>query len=51
VGTDAGFAILYNAANSFDGNTGDYDVQRVKVTFEGNVEYVLGQYAYYRYRS
>ena len=42
VGTDAGFAILYNAANSFDGNTGDYDVQRVKVTFEGNVEYVLG---------
>ena len=42
VGTDAGFAILYNAANAFDGASGDYDVQRVKVTFEGNVEYVLG---------
>jgi hypothetical protein len=42
VGTDAGFAILYNASNTFDGNPGDYDVQRVKVTFEGNVEYVLG---------
>ena len=42
VGTDAGFAILYNASNTFDGNQGDYDVQRVKVTFEGNVEYVLG---------
>ena len=42
VGTDAGFAILYNASNTFNGNPGDYDVQRVKVTFEGNVEYVLG---------
>ena len=42
VGTDAGFAILYNAANTFAGNAGDFDVQRVKVTFEGNVEYVLG---------
>ena len=42
VGTDAGFAILYNASSSFDANAGEYDVQRVKVTFEGNVEYVLG---------
>ena len=42
IGTDAGFAILYNAANAFGGNPGDYDVQRVKVSFEGNVEYVLG---------
>ena len=42
VGTDAGFAILYNAGSSFEANAGEYDVQRVKVTFEGNVEYVLG---------
>ena len=42
IGTDAGFAILYNAASAFGSNPGDYDVQRVKVTFEGNVEYVLG---------
>ena len=42
VGTDAGFGILYSAANSFDAEGGDYNVQRVKVQFEGNVEYVLG---------
>ena len=42
IGTDAGFAILYNASSSFDANPGEYDAQRVKVQFEGNVEYVLG---------
>jgi len=42
IGTDAGFAILYNATNTFDALPGEYDAQRVKVTFEGNVEYVLG---------
>lgn len=42
IGTDAGFAILYNASNAFDATPGDYDAQRVKVSFEGNVEYVLG---------
>jgi hypothetical protein len=42
VGTDAGFGILYSAANSFEAEAGDYNVQRVKVQFEGNVEYVLG---------
>ena len=42
IGTDAGFAILYNASNAFGANPGDYDAQRVKVSFEGNVEYVLG---------
>ncbi|MDB3905107.1 hypothetical protein N9335_01370 [Crocinitomicaceae bacterium] len=42
IGTDAGFAILYNASNAFDAYPGDYDAQRVKVSFEGNVEYVLG---------
>ena len=42
IGTDAGFAILYNAANAFGANPGEFDAQRVKVSFEGNVEYVLG---------
>ena len=42
IGTDAGFAILYNASNSFGSSPGEYDAQRVKVSFEGNVEYVLG---------
>lgn len=42
VGTDAGFGILYNASSSFDAQPGDYNIQRVKVKYEGNVEYVLG---------
>ncbi len=42
IGTDAGFAILYNASNAFGASPGEYDAQRVKVSFEGNVEYVLG---------
>jgi hypothetical protein len=42
IGTDAGFAILYNGSNSFNAAAGEYDAQRVKVKFEGNVEYVLG---------
>ncbi len=42
IGTDAGFAILYNASRSFDATPGNYNAQRIKVQFEGNVEYVLG---------
>jgi hypothetical protein len=42
IGTDAGFAILYGGSSAFDANAGGYDAQRVKVQFEGNVEYVLG---------
>ncbi|NBR12978.1 MAG: hypothetical protein EBU01_00205 [Crocinitomicaceae bacterium] len=42
IGTDAGFAILYNANSAFDASAGEYDAQRIKVKFEGNVEYVLG---------
>ena len=42
IGTDAGFAILYSANSSFDSSPGEYDAQRVKVQYEGNVEYVLG---------
>jgi len=42
IGTDAGFAILYNSDAAFDGSAGDFDAQRIKIEFEGNVEYVLG---------
>ncbi len=42
VGTESGFAILYNSQASFDASPGDYELQRIKLEFEGNVEYVLG---------
>lgn len=42
IGTDAGFAILYNSDAAFGASPGDYDAQRIKIEFEGNVEYVLG---------
>ncbi len=42
IGTDNGFAVLYNADNAFGASSGDYNAQRIKVEFEGNVEYVLG---------
>ncbi len=42
IGTEAGFAILYNTDGAFDGGPGEYNAQRIKLEFEGNVEYVLG---------
>lgn len=42
IGTDAGFAVLYNAPNAISASPGDYNAQRIKLEFEGNVEYVLG---------
>jgi hypothetical protein len=42
IGTDNGFAVLYNADGSFDASAGGYNAQRIKLEFEGNVEYVLG---------
>ncbi len=42
IGTDNGFAILYNADNAFDAGPGEYNAQRLKIEYEGNVEYVLG---------
>ena len=42
IGTDAGFAVLYNAEGAFDATAGEINPQRIKVNFEGNVEYVLG---------
>lgn len=42
IGTDNGFAVLYNADNAFGASPGEYNAQRIKVEFEGNVEFVLG---------
>lgn len=42
IGTDAGFCILYNSDEAFDAAPGDYNAQRIKLEFEGNVEYLLG---------
>lgn len=42
VGTESGFAILYNASNIFNAEAGQYNAQRIKLEFEGNVEYLLG---------
>jgi hypothetical protein len=42
IGTDNGFAVLYNSSSAFDALPGDYNADRIKVQFEGNVEYVLG---------
>lgn len=42
VGTDAGFAIIYSSASVFDAEPGNYDAQRIKLDYEGNVEYLLG---------
>lgn len=42
IGTDNGFVVLYNSENAFNGGAGDYNAQRIKLEFEGNVEYVLG---------
>lgn len=42
IGTDNGFAVLYNSENAFDAVSGTISAQRIKLEFEGNVEYVLG---------
>ncbi len=42
IGTDNGFAILYNSANVFDAALGSYNAQRIKVDVDGNIEYLLG---------
>jgi ligand-binding sensor domain-containing protein len=43
IGTDAGFAILYNAPGILDGQNQSFTVQRIKLKYEGNVEYLLGK--------
>jgi flagellar hook assembly protein FlgD len=42
IGTDQGFSILYNSVNAFGASNGQYNTQRIKLEFEGNVEYILG---------
>jgi hypothetical protein len=42
IGTDNGFAVLYNSEGAFSASPGDYNAQRIKLEYEGNVEYVLG---------
>jgi hypothetical protein len=42
IGTDNGFAVLYNADGAFGAPPGDYNADRIKLEYEGNVEYVLG---------
>lgn len=42
IGTDDGFAILYNSESAFDAGPGEYNAQRIKLEYEGNVEYMLG---------
>lgn len=42
IGTDMGFAILYNSEGAFTAGPGQYNAQRIKLDFEGNVEYLLG---------
>jgi hypothetical protein len=42
IGTSSGFAILYSPERAFEGVPGEYNTQRIKIDFEGNVEYLLG---------
>lgn len=42
IGTDNGFTVLYNSAGIFDALPGAYNAQRIKLEYEGNVEYMLG---------
>lgn len=43
IGTSEGFGILYNSQNVFDAGPGAYNVQRIKIPFEGLTEYMLGK--------
>lgn len=42
IGTDNGFAILYNSKSALNGQAGQYNTQRIKVEINGVVDYVLG---------
>jgi hypothetical protein len=45
IGTDNGFAIIYNSDNVFESTQPQTLPQRIKIEFEGNVEYLLGSTA------
>lgn len=42
VGTDNGFAILYNSEAAFDASPGGYNAQRPKIDINGETDYILG---------
>jgi Two component regulator propeller len=41
IGTESGFAVLYNADNAFTAAAGNYNAQQIKVNFQSEYEYVL----------
>lgn len=45
IGTDNGFCILYNASSIISKDQKSFASQRIKLRFEGNVEYMLGKTA------
>ena len=45
IGTDNGFCILYNAGSILSKEQKSFAAQRIKLRFEGNVEYMLGKTA------
>jgi len=45
IGTDNGFCILYNASSILSKEQKSFAAQRIKLRFEGNVEYMLGKTA------
>ena len=45
IGTDNGFCILYNASAILSKEQTSFSAQRIKLRFEGNVEYMLGKTA------
>lgn len=42
IGTTEGFGILNNTTSIMDAQAGEFNVNRIKLEFEGNVEYLLG---------
>ncbi len=45
IGTDEGFAVLYNAPGILEQDAKAFVSQRIKLKYEGNVEYLLGKTA------
>ena len=45
IGTDEGFAVLYNAPGILEKDAKTFVSQRIKLKYEGNVEYLLGKTA------
>jgi len=41
IGTESGFAVLYNAENAFTATAGNYNAQQIKVKYDSEYEFVL----------